>query len=59
MIDELFAGKSGEKGEFFDWEWVDSLPAVSETEFIRHVKLEKPMTLKIDGRQSRCVIIKP
>ncbi len=45
--------------EFFDWDWVAELPAVSETEFVRHVKLEKPMIIKIDGRSSKCVILKP
>ncbi len=59
MINELSAVESGKTMEFFDWKWVDSLPAVSETSFIRHVRLENPMILKIDGRQSRCVIIKP
>jgi len=59
MINELSAGGPNGADEFFDWKWVDSLPAVSETSFIRHVRLEKPMILKIDGRKSQCVIMKP
>ena len=31
--------------------------AVSETVFLRHVRLEKPLILKIDGRRSQCVVI--
>ncbi len=59
MVNELQEQQANGMNEFIDWQWLNSLPAVSETSFIRHVKLEKPMTLKIDGRDSRCVIIKP
>jgi hypothetical protein len=45
-----------ESDDYFDWEWVASLPAVQETTFLRHVRLEKRMILKIDGRKSQCVI---
>lgn len=41
----------------FDWNRVDSLPAVQETTFLRHVRPEKGMLLKIDGRTSACVIL--
>jgi len=40
-----------------DWKWLDSLSSITETTFLRHVRLEKPMVLKIDGRKSQCVII--
>ncbi len=59
MLDEINQGESKGSSDFFDWDWVDNLPAISETDFIRHVVLEKPMTLKIDGRTSRCVMLKP
>jgi hypothetical protein len=32
---------------------------VVETPYLRHVRLERPMVLKIDGRRSRCVMVKP
>jgi CheY-like chemotaxis protein len=41
----------------FDWKWVNSLSAVQETTFLRHVSLEKPLLLKIDGKRSQCIII--
>lgn len=47
------------QSEFFDWQWIYSQPVVSEMEYIRHIRLKKPMTLKMDGRTSRCVILKP
>jgi len=43
--------------DHFDWEWIRSLPVVRETPFLRHVRMEKPFLLKIDGRTSRCVMI--
>jgi hypothetical protein len=48
----------GAKSEdHFDWKWLNSMPVVQETTFLRHVRLEKPLILKIDGRKSQCVII--
>ncbi len=41
----------------FDWEWIQSLPAVRETQFLRHVRMDKPFLLKIDGKTSQCVMI--
>ncbi|MBT4088363.1 MAG: phosphoenolpyruvate synthase/pyruvate phosphate dikinase, partial [Deltaproteobacteria bacterium] len=58
MLDEIHQNRA-ESNDFFDWNWVDQIPAVSETPFIRHITLDKPMILKIDGRSSKCVIMKP
>ncbi|QTA90454.1 PEP/pyruvate binding domain-containing protein [Desulfonema magnum] len=44
--------------DYFNWKWVCSLPAVRETTFLRHVRLDNAMTLKIDGRKSECVMIR-
>ncbi|MCP4751600.1 MAG: phosphoenolpyruvate synthase/pyruvate phosphate dikinase, partial [Proteobacteria bacterium] len=55
-VNEIHRNSSGEPEEFFDWEWIASLPAATETPFIRHVRLETPMMLKIDGKKSQCVI---
>ena len=41
----------------FDWEWIRSLRAVQETRFLRHVRLDRPFLLKIDGRTSQCVML--
>jgi hypothetical protein len=43
--------------DFLDWQWLGSLSTIKETTFLRHVRLEKPMVLKIDGRSSQCAII--
>jgi hypothetical protein len=44
---------------FIDWDWLAAQPAVSETAYLRHVRLEQPLTLKIDGKGTRAVILKP
>jgi CheY-like chemotaxis protein len=41
----------------FDWEWIRSVRAVRETRFLRHVRLDQPFVLKIDGKTSQCVMI--
>lgn len=43
--------------DYLDWEWLLSRPVVQETRFLRHVKPEKPLTVKIDSSKSQCVII--
>jgi hypothetical protein len=42
-----------------DWNWLESRPSHQETAHLRHIRLESPLTIKIDGRASQCVIIGP
>jgi hypothetical protein len=41
-----------------DWEWLDRQTAVNQTRFVRHVRLQEPLAVRIDGRTSRGVIFK-
>lgn len=59
MLDELSRGRAPRSDDFIDWKWLETLPVQSETRFVRHVRLREPMVLKIDGKSSRCVILKP
>jgi hypothetical protein len=43
--------------DFIDWKWLRSLPAKNETPHLKHVILKKPLTIKIDGKESKAVII--
>jgi DNA-binding response OmpR family regulator len=43
----------------FDQAWLDSLPALADTGEVRHVRLEKPLRVLLDGRHSRGTILKP
>jgi hypothetical protein len=44
---------------YYDLAYLDAQAAVYEDEFIRHVRFENPMCIKIDGKKSKAVIIKP
>lgn len=44
---------------FIDWPWLESLPNISETPFLRHVRLAQPLKVMIDGRKSQGIILKP
>ncbi len=48
---------TGNDADFLDWQWLGSLPAVSETAFLRHCRLDGPMTIKVDGKTSRGAMI--
>jgi len=39
-----------------DWEWLGTREVVSETELVRHVRLESPVLVKLDGRKGRGAI---
>lgn len=39
-----------------DWDWLDRQPAVTENSFLRHIRLEQPVLVKVDGRAGRGAI---
>ncbi len=41
-----------------DWDWLKKQKELTRTEFVRHVTLEKTLTVKVDGRRRRGVILK-
>lgn len=41
-----------------DWDWLEEQKLIEETRFVKHIRLEKPLNIKVDGRRSRGVIIK-
>ena len=43
----------------YDQKYLDSLPAVEETKFLRHVTFEKPVVVKMDGKKKIGVVLKP
>lgn len=42
----------------FDEDYLNSLPAVEETNFVRHVRLPKPLTVMMDGKKKIGVVLK-
>ena len=43
--------------DFIDWQWLQSLPPAKETAFLKHIKLDAPLAIKIDGKGSRAVLM--
>ena len=45
--------------EYIDCEWLDARPAHRETEHVRRLRFDSPLTVVLDGRRGRGVIGKP
>jgi hypothetical protein len=41
-----------------DWTWLQRQPVVRETEYLRHVRSEAPLTVRVDGRGGKGLILK-
>ncbi len=54
-------GVEKESGEpaFVDWGWLDRQPAVIETERVRLLRFEQPLTVALNGRSGSAVVAKP
>ena len=48
------------KGDgWFDEAFLNAQPAVEEAEYLRHVRFDAPITIKMDGKKSLGVVLKP
>jgi hypothetical protein len=56
-LDISYLTASGNGTDFVDWNWLKAQPAEASTAYIRHVRLPRPLTIKIDGKKSEGVII--
>ena len=45
------------KGDFLDQEWLDSRPQIMEGRYVRHVRLERPFTMKCNGELMESVLL--
>ena len=50
---------AGEGNGLIDWDWLDAQPAHHEGKFVRHLRLESPVTVLIDGRIRKGVVLRP
>jgi hypothetical protein len=48
-------GKPG----FVDWEWIAAQPTAGNGSLARHIRLESPMTVKMQGDRARGFVFKP
>ena len=44
---------------FVDWAWLKAQPAARETSTVRHLRTEKPILVKMNGKKGEGVILKP
>src|SRR5215468_4470674 len=44
---------------FVDWDWLAAQPAVRETGYVRHLRFDQPVVVKMNGKQGAGVILKP
>ncbi|MGD8328924.1 MAG: histidine kinase, partial [Acidobacteriota bacterium] len=42
-----------------DWDWLASQPAATERTFTRHVRLDEPVVIKMNGARNEGVVLKP
>jgi hypothetical protein len=45
-----------DEADRIDWEGLERLPAVSSSELVRHVRLDAPLSVRVDGRRRRAVV---
>jgi hypothetical protein len=56
-LDISYLTASGNDKDFVDWDWLKTQPAETATAHLKHVRLTRPLTIKIDGKKSEGVII--
>jgi len=57
QVDYFTVSHYSDKG--IAWSWLDAQEVVSETELVRHVRLARPLLVKVDGRIGRGAIWHP
>jgi CheY-like chemotaxis protein len=46
-------------GGVLDWDWLDSQSVATNTRYLRHIQMANPVSVLIDGRSSRGVVLRP
>lgn len=54
----LYFSLKPDAAEKIDWDWLDGNITVNECEYTKHIKLKKPLLIKVDGRKAEGVILK-
>ncbi len=52
-------GADADAEDLLDWRWLAAQPAHRETEHLRWLRLDEPLTVALDGRRGEGVIAKP
>src|SRR5574338_2772 len=54
-----FTVNSDDHINFIDWDWLSKQPEIEELEYTRHLRLNSPMSVRINGHEGRGIILKP
>lgn len=54
-----FTVDSKTKNSFLDWEWLYSQSVYNQKKFTKHIKLDKPLLVKMNGKSNAGIILKP
>ena len=47
------------KKNYIDWNWLNDQKPEMETKYVKLITLSKPLTIKLDGRSGKALILKP
>lgn len=42
-----------------DWDWLNDQESILETNYLRHLRLDTPLKIEVDGRSGKGIILKP
>ncbi|MHA1221354.1 MAG: PEP/pyruvate-binding domain-containing protein, partial [Candidatus Heimdallarchaeota archaeon] len=51
--------KHNKEEHIIDWEWLNKQPVIENLEFVKHIRVKNPITIRIDAKNREGMIIKP
>ncbi len=54
----LYFSIKAENSDYTNWKWINENNTLKETQFVKIVNLQKPLSIKVDGRTAKGVILK-
>ena len=54
-----FTTNDNKEGDMVDWQWLEAQKPVADRGMTRHIRCDKPLTVKMNGHKSEGIIIKP
>ena len=54
-----FTVNSDLRSEFLNWRWLNDQPSAGDRKYSRHLHFDAPLTIKMNGRINRGIILKP
>lgn len=51
--------QDGDDNNFINWDWLLARPPINRTYFVRHLQFDQPIVIKMNGHESKGIILKP